>query len=55
MIQLIVKNDQGQVNGVKPQITSRDIQTVRRDDFEYLYNANYIPQTQKLLNAKQAK
>ena len=55
-IQFIVKSDEGQAIGVKPQITVNDtFKLFVENDFEYLYHANYIPQTQKLLNAKQAE
>ena len=55
-IQFIVKSDEGQVIGVKPQITVNDtFKLFVENDFEYLYHANYIPQAQKLLNAKQAE
>ena len=55
-IQFIVKSDEGQVIGVKPQITLQDtFKLFTENSFEYLYNANYIPIQQKLLNAKQAE
>jgi hypothetical protein len=54
-IQFIVKSDEGQVIGVKPQITLQDtFKLFTENSFEYLYNANYIPIQQKL-NAKQAE
>ena len=52
----MVKSDEGQVIGVKPQITLQDtFKLFIENSFEYLYNANYIPIQQKLLNAKQAE
>ena len=55
-IQFIVKSDEGQVIGVKPQITLQDtFKLFTENSFEYLYNANYISIQQKLLNDKQAK
>ena len=55
-IQFMVKSDEGQVIGVKPQITLQDtFKLFTENSFEYLYNANYIPIQQKLLNAKQAE
>ena len=55
-IQFIVKSDEGQVIGVKPQLTVQDTFRLFVDnDFDYLYHANYIPQAQKLINAKQAE
>ena len=47
-IQFIVKSDEGQVIGVKPQLTVQDTFRLFVDnDFDYLYHANYIPQAQK--------
>ena len=57
-IQLIVKNEnQGNVYEVKKPNASltENFQMFVDSDFDYLYNANYISQTQKLLNAKQSQ
>ena len=57
-IQLIVKNEtQGNVYEVKkPNATlTENFQMFVESDFDYLYNANYISQTQKLLYAKQSE
>ena len=55
-IQFIVKSDEGQVIDVKPQSTVQEtFKLFVENYFEYLYHANYIPQAQKLLNAKQAE
>ena len=57
-IQLIVKNeDQGNVYEVKKPNASlqENFDMFVNSDFEYLYAANYISQTQKLLNAKQSQ